>query len=67
MGTHLKQLKWVSKNDIKIRINPKEIPSMEKELLCATFLDAVIRFYRNPDNELAFIKWHIEKGGKVNG
>lgn len=65
--THLKLLKEVSENDIKIRINPKEIPSMEKKLLCATFLDAVIRFYQNTNNELAFRKWYEEKGGKVNG
>ncbi len=40
---------------------------MEKKLLCATFLDAVIQFYQNTDNELAFRKWYAEKGGKVNG
>ena len=40
---------------------------MEKKLLCATFLDAVIRFYQNPDNELAFRKWYAEKGGKSYG
>ena len=40
---------------------------MEKKLLCATFLDAVIRFYQTPDSELAFRKWCAEKGGKVNG
>ena len=33
-----------------VRINPNLIPSMEKQLLCATFLEAVIRFYENPDN-----------------
>ena len=40
---------------------------MEKKLLCATFLDAVIRFYQNPVSELAFRRWYAEKGGKVNG
>ncbi len=66
-ATNFIQFEEVSKNDIKIQINPKEISSMEKKLLCATFLDAVIRFYQNPDNELAFRKWYAEKGGKVNG
>jgi len=33
-----------------VQINPKLIPSMEKQLLCATFLDAVIRFYKDPEN-----------------
>ena len=66
-ATHYRWFKEVPKNDIKIRINPKEIPSMEKKLLCTTFLDAVIRFYQNTDNELAFRKWCTEKGGKVNG
>ena len=40
---------------------------MEKKILCATFLDAVIRFYQNPDNELTFRKWYAEKGEKSYG
>ena len=50
-----------------VRINPNLIPSMEKQLLCATFLEAVIRFYENPDNMRAFERWHAEKGGSPHG
>ena len=45
-----------------IRIDPKEIPSMEMKLLCATILDAVIRFYKEPENIAAFQKWQTGKG-----
>ena len=50
-----------------VRINPNLIPSMEKQLLCATFLEAVIRFYENPDNMRAFERWRAEKGGNAYG
>ena len=35
---------------------------MEMKLLCATILDAVIRFYKEPENMAAFQKWHAGKG-----
>ena len=50
-----------------VKINPNLIPSMEKQLLCATFLEAVIRFYENPENMRAFEKWRAEKGGSSHG
>ena len=50
-----------------VRVDPKSIPSMEKKLLCATFLEAVIRFYKDPNNELAFQKWCTEKGENAYG
>ena len=50
-----------------VQINPNLIPSMETQLLCATFLEAVIRFYEDPKNMQAFEKWHSEKGGKLYG
>ena len=50
-----------------VRIKPNLIPSMEKQLLCATFLEAVIRFYENPDNMRAFERWRAEKGGSSYG
>ena len=50
-----------------VRINPSLIPSVEKNLLCATFLEAVIRFYEDPQNMRAFEAWRSEKGGSVNG
>ena len=49
-----------------VKINPNLIPSMEKQLLCATFLEAVIRFYENPDNMRAFERWRAEKGGTAD-
>lgn len=50
-----------------VQINPNLIPSMEKQLLCATFLEAVSRFYEDPKNMRAFEKWRIEKGGNAYG
>ena len=49
-----------------IRIIPKQIPKMETKLLCADFLEAVIRFYKEPKNEIAFKKWLAEKGENGN-
>ena len=57
----------VTKPILSVRIIPKTIPSIEKKLLCATFLDAVIRFYENPENESAFEKWYAEKGENIYG
>ena len=45
-----------------VRIDPKKIPDMEMRLLCATILDAVIRFYKEPENVTAFEKWQAGKG-----
>ncbi len=45
-----------------IRIIPKTIPSVEKKILCATFLEAVIQFYKDPKNDIAFNKWRTGKG-----
>ena len=50
-----------------VKINPNLIPRMEKQLLCATFVEAVIRFYENPENMRAFEKWRAEKGGSSHG
>ena len=50
-----------------VKINPNLIPGMEKQLLCATFLEAVIRFYENPENMRAFERWRVEKGGSSHG
>ena len=50
-----------------VRTNPNLIPSFEKQLLCATFLEAVIRFYENPENMLAFEQWREQKGGSSHG
>ena len=50
-----------------VQINPNLIPNMEKQLLCAAFLEAVIRFYEDPKNMRAFEKWRSEKGGSTDG
>ena len=49
-----------------VKIQPNLIPGMEKQLLCATFLEAVIRFYENPENMSAFERWRVEKGGNAH-
>ena len=61
-----------SKQEVKnarpaVRIDPNLIPSMEKTLLCATFLEAVIRFYQDPNNIRAFEEWSAKKGENAYG
>ena len=51
----------------KVRVIPALIPSVEKQLLCAAFLEAAIRFYEDPDNMRSFEQWCIEKGGSAYG
>lgn len=50
-----------------VRVIPTLIPSIEKQLLCAAFLEAVIRFYENPENMRSFERWCNEKGGNAYG
>lgn len=40
---------------------------MEKKLLCATFLEAAIRFYEDPANTEAYERWRMGKGGQADG
>ena len=57
----------MEKPKTQVRISPKKISNVEINLLCATFLDATIRFYNNQSNEIAFRKWLAEKGEDVYG
>jgi hypothetical protein len=50
-----------------VRVIPKLIPRMEQRILCATFLEAALRFYKDPKNEAAFQKWRMGKGGNAYG
>ena len=50
-----------------VRVIPKLIPRMEQRMLCATFLEAALRFYKEPKNEVAFQKWRMGKGGNAYG
>ena len=61
------RIRGADKNGSMIHIKPNLIPSMEKQLLCATFLEAVIRFYKDPENMQSFEKWRSEKGGNTYG
>lgn len=49
-----------------IKINPDTIPIMEQKILCAAFLDAILRFYEDPENMAAFER-HMGKGGPADG
>lgn len=49
-----------------VKIIPNLIPRTEKQLLCATFLEAVIRFYEDPENMRAFEAWRRKKGGTAD-
>lgn len=50
-----------------IKIVPESIPIMEQKILCAAFLEAVLRFYENPENMAAFERWRMGKGGQADG
>lgn len=49
-----------------VKITPSLIPGAEKQLLCAIFLEAVIRFYENEENMRAFEAWRRRKGGTAD-
>lgn len=51
------QRKFIREDDNAIRIDPNSIPNIEKKLLCSTFLEAVIKFYKDPENEKHFQEW----------
>lgn len=51
------------KADYAIQVIPSAIPCTEQKILCATFLEAALRFYEDPANEAAFEQWLTEKGG----
>ena len=56
-----------SGGDTPVRIDTSQIPAVEVQILSATFLDAVQRFYENPDNIRRFEEWRNKRnGGKVN-
>lgn len=56
------------RNDKKTKINTALIPKIEARVLCATFLEAVLQFYDNPDNTAGFQRWQNKReGGIVNG
>ena len=49
-----------------VKILPESIPIMEQKILCAAFLDAVLRFYEDPENVAAYER-HMGKGGPADG
>ena len=48
-----------------IQIIPELIPRVEQKILCATFLETVLRFYEEPKNRDAFERWRAGKGGNA--
>ena len=44
-----------------VKICPTKIPAVELRVLCATVLDAVKEFYRDPENQRQFEEWKKEK------
>ena len=50
-----------------VRVIPEEIPRVERRIMCAEVLDAVIRFYGVPENQAAFEQWRAKKGVSTNG
>ena len=46
------------------KICPPKIPAVELRVLCATVLDSVEQFYRNPENQRRFEQWKREKEDK---
>ena len=52
----------VNKN---IKIKPSLIPKVEVRVLSATFLEAVLRFYEEPENTAGFGRWLTEREGGI--
>lgn len=50
-----------------VRIIPNTISQVEQKILCATFLDAILRFYDDPINTAAFERWRMEERRKTHG
>lgn len=48
-----------------VKICPSKIPAVDVRVLCATVLDSVEAFYRNPENQRRFEQWKREKEEKV--
>lgn len=46
-----------------VRIDTTQIPAVEVQVLSATFLDAVQRFYENPENLRRFEAWRNQRNG----
>ena len=51
-------------NNQNIKINTSLIPKIEVSVLCATFLDAVLKFYENDENLAGFEAWIKEREGE---
>ena len=49
-----------------VEVVPESIPVMEQNILCAAFLDAILRFYEDPENVAAYER-HTGKGGLADG
>lgn len=47
-----------------VKICPSKVPAVELRVLCATVLDAVTAFYRDPENQRQFEEW--QKSKEVN-
>ena len=48
-----------------VKICPNLIPAVDARVLCATVLDSVEQFYRNPENQRRFEQWKREKEEKT--
>ena len=61
-------LVWSTKPLITMDRAEVLLPAADTRVLCATLLDAVRRFYENPENQQRFEAWLSEKktqGGKL--
>jgi len=47
-----------------VRIDTSQIPAVEVRLLCSTVLEAVMRFYEDPDNLRRFEEWRASQSVK---
>lgn len=56
----------VTNSKSTVKIIPESIPVMEQKILCAAFLDAILRFYEDPEN-VAACERHMGKGGPADG
>lgn len=45
----------------KPKIDPSQIPEVERKLLCESLMEATLEFYSDPENEDRFQEWVREK------
>lgn len=57
----MKKIIAIPQDDGPIHIDTSQIPAVEVQILSATFLDAVQKFYDDPENIRRFEEWRAAR------